>query len=55
MTLALEIEKEKKMSKKEGKLEVAIDLFRKGAITEEVAALAAGVSIEEFRQAALVS
>ena len=28
------------MSKKEGKLEVAIDLFRKGAITEEVAALA---------------
>ena len=63
MTLALEMEKEKKLSweagkaegKAEGKIEMAIDLFRKGAITEDVAALAAGISVEELRKAMLVS
>ncbi|WP_297569547.1 hypothetical protein [uncultured Anaerovibrio sp.] len=41
--------------REEGKLEIAIDLFRQGAITEEVAANAAGISVEELRKAILVS
>ena len=59
MTLALEMEKEKKLSweagKAEGKIEMAIDLFRRGVITEEMAALAAGISVDELRKSMIVS
>lgn len=49
------LNKGREEGKIEGKLEIAIDLFRQGAITEEVAANAAGISVEELRKAILVS
>ena len=48
MTLALEIEKEKKMSKMEGKIEAIKNLMKNMKLSAEAAMEAVGIPKEEF-------
>lgn len=50
MTLALEIEREKRLSKKQGVFEAVLSLLKKSRITEADAAEELGITVTEFKK-----